>query len=328
MSDYFAGWVASDAAKQDSINLKRIYIDINEGNLYDGVLFSQIMYWHEPKRGGGSRLRVEKDGHLWLAKRYEDWEEECRINAATARKCIARLVKRGLLIKKNYHFGGKPMVHLRINETGFENAVKAFLSVTTGHIEDDPICPDVSVPSVTTGHIDPILSVTTGQILVHTETTKDTETTKNKKKKDSAAAGGAPPPEPVPLYDKPAGCQTYHEAMCTTICEAFGWDWSTVTSSERGKVTKASKILRDAKVSVKLVPALYRECVNRLKGKPFTPRYLTDVVSDVRNAQTVKAAPPPGPTKIITLDAFRQVATQVGPEAVEEFDEWVKAMGE
>jgi len=125
MGDFLKGWLKSDAARRDSIDVKRIYIDICGGNLIDAVIFSQIMYWHEPKADGKPRLEIKREGHLWLAKRYEDWWEDCRVPERPARDSIARLIAIGLLVKKLWHFDGRPTVHLRVNGSRFKELVAA-----------------------------------------------------------------------------------------------------------------------------------------------------------------------------------------------------------
>lgn len=121
MGQFFDGWIASESQDHDAIKVKRLYVDINEGNWYDAALFSQIMYWHGNSRETGKRrLQIERDGFFWLAKRYDDWWRECRVTAETAKKAITRMVKRGLLIKKVWLFDGKPTVHIRVNIEGFE----------------------------------------------------------------------------------------------------------------------------------------------------------------------------------------------------------------
>jgi hypothetical protein len=158
MTGFFDGWVQSDAARKDSIDLKRVYIDLCEGNLYDAVLFSQIMFWHEPTKLGKQRLEVFRKGEYWLAKRYEDWQEECRIDANTARKCIDRLVKLGLIVKEIFHFNKKPTVHLRINKEVFEQRILA-LSDTTGQISDASLKrPNVSDGTTGQMHLIPQVS--------------------------------------------------------------------------------------------------------------------------------------------------------------------------
>ena len=81
----FRAWVRSEAQDRDAIKVKRIYIDVNDGNLTDGILFSQIMYWHTPTPEGKDRLTIKRNGHLWLAKSYEEWLQECRIPERTVR---------------------------------------------------------------------------------------------------------------------------------------------------------------------------------------------------------------------------------------------------
>lgn len=138
MSDFFEGWIQSDAAKRDSIDLKRVYIDMCEGNLYDAVIFSQIMYWHEPKPNKKSRLTIERGGFLWLAKGYGDWWEECRVNERTARQCIQRLEKLELIIKEVFHFNKRPTIHIRVNEEGFEKRAKSILNDISRQLEASP----------------------------------------------------------------------------------------------------------------------------------------------------------------------------------------------
>lgn len=141
MTNFKAQWLQGELERDDAINVKRIYIDINDGNLTDGIMFSQIMYWHSHDKNGRSRLRVNKYGHYWLAKNYGDWWSECRVNKHTARKSIDRMTKSGLLIKKLYKFNGTPTLHLRIDWKEFEQRIKSIWYNrssgfdTTGQIE-------------------------------------------------------------------------------------------------------------------------------------------------------------------------------------------------
>ena len=134
MGDFLKGWLQSDAARRDSIDVKRIYIDVCGGNLIDAVMLSQIMYWHEPGKGGKPKLTIRREGHLWLAKRYEDWWEECRVPKRTARDSINRLVAIGLLIRNSWFFEGRSAVHLRINPPRFKELVAAVENGTIGAV--------------------------------------------------------------------------------------------------------------------------------------------------------------------------------------------------
>jgi hypothetical protein len=83
------------------------------------------MYWHGVNRETGKpRMSIEREGHLWLAKSYDDWHEECGILAEVARKGIARMVERGLLVKRVWKFNGIPMTHIRVDPEGFETALR------------------------------------------------------------------------------------------------------------------------------------------------------------------------------------------------------------
>lgn len=170
-TDWMNGWIASEEAGNDTIAVKKIYIDVNEDNLFDGVLFSQIMYWHGKSRETGkSRLSVFRDGHYWLAKSYDDWKEECRIVGATARKCIRRIAARGLIIVKLYKFGGFPTVHIRVNWDVLESRIKSIRPVVSKGID-------------TTGQKGLI-----PQVKSITDTTADTTTEKKKTPKPPKGA--------------------------------------------------------------------------------------------------------------------------------------------
>jgi hypothetical protein len=123
-NSFWSGWIKSESQETQSIKIKPIYIDINSGNLTDGVIFSQIMYWHTPNEKGENRLRVFRNGHFWLAKSYEDWWKECRVPERTARAALTRIEKRGLIEKHVWQFDGKPTIHVRVIVEVFEQAIK------------------------------------------------------------------------------------------------------------------------------------------------------------------------------------------------------------
>ena len=125
ISPFIEGWLASESADFDKISVKRSYIDINDGNFYDGLMFSQIMYWHGRNLETGKiRLSVQKEGFYWLAKAYGDWWDECRICERTAKNCTPRLRSRGLIITKVFKFQGKRTLHIRIDWDVFEAAIR------------------------------------------------------------------------------------------------------------------------------------------------------------------------------------------------------------
>jgi hypothetical protein len=116
--EHFLLW---ERASHDSLDVKRIYIDM-AGDLVSGVVLSQIVYWHLPSREDKSRLQVEKEGELWLAKGRADWWEECRISPKQADRALDVLKGKGLIEVKLFKFGAAPTKHIRLIHENFLRA--------------------------------------------------------------------------------------------------------------------------------------------------------------------------------------------------------------
>ena len=103
-----------EQASRDTIDFKKAYVDIAE-DLIAGLLLSQIVYWHLPNsETGKAKLRVKKEGHLWIAKSRTDWWDEIRITGKQFDRASNILVKKGLIEKKTFKFNGSPTVHIRL----------------------------------------------------------------------------------------------------------------------------------------------------------------------------------------------------------------------
>lgn len=102
-----------EQATRDCIDVKKIYVDMAD-DLVAGILLSQIVYWNLPSKQGKTKLRVEKDGYLWLAKGREDWWDECRIKPRQFDTAFKKLEEQGLVEKKTFKFNGDPTIHIRI----------------------------------------------------------------------------------------------------------------------------------------------------------------------------------------------------------------------
>ena len=102
-----------EQASEDTIDFKRIYVDV-AGDILAGLLLSQIIYWHLPNKSGEQKLRVEKDGHLWIAKGRSEWFEEIRLTARQFDRASKILEDKGLIEKKKFKFGGSPTIHTRL----------------------------------------------------------------------------------------------------------------------------------------------------------------------------------------------------------------------
>src|SRR3990167_3118246 len=128
----FFGW---EKASRDTIDVKRCYIDI-AGDLVAGILLSQIIYWFLPGKTT-TKLHIEHDGIMWLAKGRADWWSECRITAKQFDRAAALLKSKGLIEMKLYRFRGSPTVHLALCLGALVEGVKSIL--TKG---ENPILPD------------------------------------------------------------------------------------------------------------------------------------------------------------------------------------------
>ena len=103
-----------EQASRDTIDVKKVYIDI-AGDLITGILLSQIIFWFLPNQEGKTKLRVEKEGEMWLAKEREDWWDECRISVKQFDRAISILQEKNLVEKRIFMFNNKSTVHLRLN---------------------------------------------------------------------------------------------------------------------------------------------------------------------------------------------------------------------
>lgn len=109
----FKDFIMWEKASQDTVDVKLIYIDLVD-DLVTGVLLSQIVYWYLPNKSGESKLRVQKEGNYWIAKKREDWWNEIRISPKQFDRASDLLVSKGIIEKKKFKFAGDPVVHIRL----------------------------------------------------------------------------------------------------------------------------------------------------------------------------------------------------------------------
>ncbi len=130
-------YLARARALNDRFTTEKMYVDIANGDLIAGILLSQILYWYSPsKDGNATKLRVVKDGELWLAKGRDDWWEECRITPYQFDRAVKTLCDLGIIEKKVFKFNGNPTIHLRIVEDRFLELVDAYIDSISEQIED------------------------------------------------------------------------------------------------------------------------------------------------------------------------------------------------
>ena len=123
-SDFIQGWINANDSGNQIIAVRVPFIRMLGGNGNDAILLSQILYWNMPSKEGQTKLRVRRDGELWLAKAHKDWEAETGINEHTARRSIERLKKEKLIATKVMRFGGNPTVHIRVVWEELEKRLK------------------------------------------------------------------------------------------------------------------------------------------------------------------------------------------------------------
>ena len=144
-SQQFLMW---EQSTRDTIDLKKIYVDVG-GDLATGVLLSQIIYWHLPsKETGKTKLRVEYDGELWLAKSRNDWWDECRISAKQFDRSISELENISVVTTVVKKFNGSPVKHIKLNiDVLVERINEIFTNPTGGKM-------DITQKVKTNGHKD------------------------------------------------------------------------------------------------------------------------------------------------------------------------------
>jgi hypothetical protein len=130
-TSYAAGYMAREKVEQRAVKVPLDYVDMMNGNVYAAMLLAQIVYWHGKDDKGKTRLKVKRDGHMWLAKEYGDWWDECRIKESTAKKHINQMVEDGILIKANFRFYGLKTTHIRINWDVFKKKLAKVQGIET-----------------------------------------------------------------------------------------------------------------------------------------------------------------------------------------------------
>jgi len=118
---------------RDTIDVKRIYIDV-AGDLITGVLLSQIVYYFLPNKNGESKLRIIYEGKEWLAKRREDWWEECRITPKQFDRSIKILEEKGIVETKIMKFKGNPTKHIHLNIETLLNEIEKMFNKNSQNI--------------------------------------------------------------------------------------------------------------------------------------------------------------------------------------------------
>jgi len=110
----FLDW---EEKSNDFIMVKKMYVGLAE-DLNAGILLSRIIYWLLPSKrlGTATKLRISKNGDLWLAKQRTDWWDEIRLSEKQYDRCITILKSKGLVETQIFKFNGDPTTHIKVNK--------------------------------------------------------------------------------------------------------------------------------------------------------------------------------------------------------------------
>jgi len=108
-----ATFLAWERTSRDTIDFKRIYVDICD-DLISGLVLSQIIYWHLPDANGKTKLRINHNGELWIAKTRREWWDEIRVGPRQLDRALVILEKHSLVETAVYRFNGSPTKHIRL----------------------------------------------------------------------------------------------------------------------------------------------------------------------------------------------------------------------
>jgi hypothetical protein len=112
-----------NAAFTSKLNvIHHAYVDI-AGDMIAGALLSQILYWFGADRNGRPRARIQKDGHLWIAKARGDWWQEIRITPKQYDRAAKILRDKGFIELRTMKFAGNPTTHIRIISETLNDAI-------------------------------------------------------------------------------------------------------------------------------------------------------------------------------------------------------------
>lgn len=84
-------------------------VDALDGDHSAAALLSQLLWWFQPAKGTRqTRVRYEREGHLWLIRSDDDWYDDCRLSTKQVRRIRKALIERGLIVHRRFQVNGAP----------------------------------------------------------------------------------------------------------------------------------------------------------------------------------------------------------------------------
>ena len=186
----FAEFLKWEAETHDVLDFKKIYVDM-AGDLHAGLVLSELTYWYLPAKGGRTRLRVRKQGRMWIAVRRWEWWDRCRLTPRQADGALGKLLGAGLIDKAVFKFYGEPTTHVALNVEVFLRAWARLVDQPMGN----PFSPvrKSSVPEGLDRSPDGEDGITPGESPLTETTTEDTaeKHTRTAADAEGGAAGSA-----------------------------------------------------------------------------------------------------------------------------------------
>lgn len=85
-------------------------------DLVAAILLTQIYYWFSVSRHTKKvRASIERNGRLWIAKKREDWLDECCISPKQFDRGIKILEDKGFVVCSIFRFGADAVKHISLN---------------------------------------------------------------------------------------------------------------------------------------------------------------------------------------------------------------------
>jgi hypothetical protein len=185
--DKFLNW---ETASRDTIDFKKLYVDMT-GDHLAALALSEIVYWHLPNQQGQSKLRVNREGELWIAVPRYEWWDRTRMTPRQIDSAMKKLVETKLVVKKFFAFNRAKTTHVRINWDAF---LVLWNSLINAPLEN-PYKPKSSLEDSSSHQTVTTQFSPNGEHVLTDPATPITETTTETTKKESLA----PKPETTPL---------------------------------------------------------------------------------------------------------------------------------
>jgi len=156
------GFLEWEKASQDTVDFKKIYVDIVD-DIIVGLLLSQIIYWHLPGKNGKSKLRVKRNARLYISKTRYEWWDEIRISPSQVDRGLKILKSLGIVEVEYHRFNGLRTSHIYLDKVKFlerfQNTIE--FSLQNPHIRRSENRSSQKVKTEVKENVNPITETTT-----------------------------------------------------------------------------------------------------------------------------------------------------------------------